>query len=143
MYQEAFYVFLKKLKQGAIKNTSNLCGFLFTIARNKWLETRRKSGESNKELSWDPILIPLIGKTEDSDLLEEAENAANRIKKAQLILTAMNKLGEKCRKLLIETIVYKTPLKQLQEELGFASYGATKVAKHQCKKSLIGHIKKL
>lgn len=133
VYQEAFYVFLKKWKQGAIQNQQNLCGYIFRVAKNKWLENKRKS----KEISWDSILMPNETLTDDFDQLEVAENVLEQKKRAQLILAAMKELGDNCRKLLMETIVYKVSLKKLQEELGYASYNAVKVAKHQCKKSLI------
>lgn len=140
VYQEAFYVFLKKWKQGAIKNPHNLCGYIYQIAKNKWLESKRKN---TKELTWDTLMLPNQETTGDFDHLESAENVLQRKQKAQILLSAMDKLGEKCRKLLTETIVYKVALKQLQEEMGYASYNAIKVAKHQCKKSLIKHYWKL
>lgn len=147
-FMDAMYKLWKMLVQGDMPYRANLKGYVFVMVKNEWLQVKRRQKKMPmahtledsdveqffiKAMNLDDVesYNPLIA-SETATEMEQQKQA-----KIQAIVTAFAQLGKKCQRLIRDTTVYKVKLSLLQKELGYASYNATKVAKHQCKMALI------
>ena len=146
-FMDALYKFWKKLVNGELGYRENLKGYLFVMAKNEWLQRKRtEKKQATFTLQADEVELYLAKQPDNKEeenynplLQNELDKLLNK-KQQQRVLAisaAFEELGEKCKRILRDTIVYKIKLKSLQHELGYASYNALKVAKYQCKASLL------
>lgn len=124
---------------------SNIEGYIYTSALNGWRDEKgskknRMTGEfdANKV---ERTLLRQSGNIETNHLIaqEEAEElSAEQRKKTLAFRQAFQSMGGICKKLLTETLVYQTKLKDLFEQLQehFSSYNSIKSKVSQCKKRL-------
>ncbi|MEN0004336.1 MAG: sigma-70 family RNA polymerase sigma factor [Bacteroidota bacterium] len=142
---EALYKLWINLESGKVKHQANLKGYAFTMAKNIWINQKRKSV---REYSTDPHELPLhenqpmpyaSGEEFDPIVFQEEEEAALSLKlqEEKALHKALKKLDTSCKNLLTNFIVKKYSLKKLQEKMGLASTNAVKTAKYRCKKKLI------
>ena len=151
-FMEASYQLWQSLQTNKIKHQNNLKAFILVNARNKWLNKNRKEkGGKIKTYSSPSEVIETytdqgnnIYNDENFDPLVKAENEARLNlkdeKQKQALKQALQQLNEKCRSLLIQSIVHKKKLKDLQQSLGFVSINAIKMAKSRCRKTLMQQI---
>lgn len=149
-FMEAIHQFWLDTQDDKVKHKGNLKALIFVSARNRWLnKNRRERGGKTRTYNFSPDSIESHIKNNDNtvnheekfDLLIKLENEIESNLKDEQRIKAMNQtmkeLGPKCRTLLVESIVYKKKLKDLQKPLGFVSIAAIKMAKSRCRKSFI------
>lgn len=149
-FMEAIYQFWLDIQNNKIKHKGNLKALIFVSARNKWFNKNRKEkGGKTKMYNFSPETIEshvnndnnTINHEESFDLLIKEENEIESNLKNEQRIEAMNQalkeLSPKCQTLLIQSIVYRKKLKDLQQSLGFVSMPAIKMAKSRCRKTFI------
>jgi RNA polymerase sigma factor (sigma-70 family) len=124
--QEALVVLWERVRQGRYQQTARLETFLYATARNIWL---RRLARARREIPRE--LDPENASDESSplDQLIESEEAA-------LIGSALRKLGEPCRTLLVLFYWEEASMEEIAHRLGFANADTAKSKKYQCKKAL-------
>ena len=154
-FMEAIYQFWSDINAGKVKHDSNLKALVFVMSRNRWLGQLRKAKRGNlQEYSTNPMeMLNLDQKTyatKDAtqfDLMvkkeEEEEKDLEKNRKKEAFQKAFKQLSDKCQQLLLQFIVEKQRLKNLQQSLGFISVDAIKMAKLRCKKSLVKYYKQI
>lgn len=127
LVMESFIVLREKVIRREFKN-DNLPAFIIAVAKNKW---RNKFKRDQKLVSIDTKLIQSI---EHYTLESEAEEEQEY--RVKLVLTAIEKLPEKCKELLTENLLNGLSLKVLVEKLDYSSYDVLKTSKSRCMKKL-------
>tara|TARA_B100001146_G_scaffold225193_1_gene247544 strand:- start:23753 stop:24325 length:573 start_codon:yes stop_codon:yes gene_type:complete len=116
-YQEAFIAMWQNIKEGKFtpKNESAVQGYLYQIAKNKWLDVLRSSRFKK---------TVLVEETAAWEAQEQPFPESNE-KEAQLakVMEGFKQLGPDCRELLKKFYFEKLPLRTLatQFEIGEAS----------------------
>ena len=111
IYQEAFITVWTNVKNDKFtpKNDTALQGYLYKIAKNKWLDVlRSKSFKNSKPLNYETLAF-----IEDEND-EEIEINSNKLK---LAMEAFKNLGQPCKQLLSVFYFEKKSLKEIALEL--------------------------
>ena len=111
IYQDAFITVWTHIKNDKFvpKNDTALQGYLYKIAKNKWMDVlRSKSFKNFKSLNYENLIYVKDEKDENIDLKN------NKLKIAML---AFKNLGQPCKKLLSTFYFDKKSLKEIASEL--------------------------
>jgi len=123
-YQEAFFIFERKTKQGDFK-PENICGYLYVVARNK---LKRSPAKNEVDVS----KVVDITEKQSGNLLERSEQEI----KLLCLDKALQQLDEKCSNLIKLRYEEFKKLKDIWGDLGFPSYDAIKQKVRACKLKL-------
>lgn len=126
IYQEAFLVVWQKVKNGDFlpQNATAMQGFLFQVAKNKWLDWLRSS-RFKKESSIDSLPMEV---SEEAEMDGQEENLLR-------LEQGFRKLGESCRDLLKRFYYEKISLQDLAKTFGWTPQTA-KNNKYRCMETL-------
>lgn len=129
LYQEAFLTFWTTLKTGKFhpENDSALFGFLYRIAKNKWLDTVRSS-------TFKQTVFPEVFPEKMEEEQEDKEAHYSQIE------GAFAKLGENCKELLTRFYFQKESLSVLSAHFGWTE-ASTKNNKYRCMEKLRSSLK--
>ncbi|WP_111668887.1 RNA polymerase sigma factor [Algoriphagus litoralis] len=129
LYQEAFLSFWTGIKTGKFhpENNSALGGYLYQIAKNKWLDVVRSSGF---KMTVFPEVMP-------EKVQEEQEDKEGYYLQIE---GAFAKLGETCKELLTRFYYQKESLSALSTHFGWTE-ASTKNNKYRCMEKLRSSLK--
>lgn len=132
IYQDAFLAVWQNIKQDKFipKSESSINGYLYTIAKNKWLDVLRSSGYKKT------IVASQLGHFEIKD--EENNDIDDDIlkdKRLEDVMLAFKNLGEACKSLLRMFYFEKKSMKLIAEELALDS-ASTRNKKYRCMQKL-------
>ncbi len=127
VFQEAYFACWKKLSTGKFrpKNKAEIEAYLFTIAKNKWIDFTRTAAKK-KTISIDEKIYEL---TDD-----ETSKSSDRIEKEHqlnITLTAFENLGQACKDLLTQFYFQKLSLRDIAKNLDMEEASA-KNKKYRC-----------
>ncbi len=132
IYQDAFLDVWRNIKDNKFipKNESSINGYLYTIAKNKWMDYLRskeykKTITTSKETHFDKS-ESLLEKIKDDKFHEE------RLQKA---MQAFTKLGLPCKSLLMKFYFEKKSMKTIAGELQLDA-ASTRNKKYRCMQKL-------
>lgn len=132
IYQEAFLALWKnvKLDKFSPKNESSIHGYLYTIAKNKWMDYLR-SNNYKKIIVSDQINDLNASKVDngkiDDDILNE--------KRLSYVMQAFRNIGEPCKSLLRQFYFDKKSMKDIASELQLDA-ASTRNKKYRCMQKL-------
>ena len=128
VFQEAFVVCWRNIKEGKLKTTSNVEGYLFTIAKNKWVDYLR-SPEFKKKIATNEFAHLSIAEplNEDHDVQEEMQRT--------ILKQALAQLGDKCKNLLLKFYFERKSMLEISDELRITSASARN-QKYRCMENL-------
>ncbi len=127
IYQEAFITVWRNLKEGKFvpQNESAVQGYLYQIAKNKWLDHVRSTRfRKTTTLSEDLAEASLCTDDTAPEPVEEEAQLARTMQ-------AFKQLGEECRKLLSEFYFNKKSMRQLADEFNIEEASARN-KKYRC-----------
>ena len=149
LLMDAIIVLREQILKGKFKG-NNIRGFLVTVARNKYLNWKKKKYTTipfqidqveyyiNKQNQvYNEDFNPLL-KLEESNRLKTEEE-----KQVNAFLKAWETLSPKCKKLLNDVHLEGLKLKDLQIKLGYGSYPSIKSTKSRCFRELKAKAKSL
>ena len=125
--QESVIILWERVRSGRFEYSAKLSTYLYAVAKNVWSRKRmRKLREPATEVDNDAF-----GSTEQSalDKLIETE-------RSQAIASAMEKLGDPCKTLLMLYYWEERSQEEIAEQMGFANAATVKSKKYTCKKML-------
>ena len=127
VYQEAFVAMWRNVKEGKFTedSSSNIGGYLFQIAKYKWLDHLRSAQYKNTTFINRDI--------EFVESLTEEDEARN--KKINRIMEAVDQLGEKCQILLKLFYFEKKSFREIAEIVEMDEASARN-AKYRCQEQL-------
>jgi RNA polymerase sigma factor (sigma-70 family) len=125
--QEALVVLWERIRSNSFEYQAKLSTFLYATAKNIWL---RRLVRMRRE-------IPATEETANipTDALTPLESAEENERTAA-IRTAMERLGNPCRDLLLLYYWEERSMEEIAGQLGFANADTVKSKKYQCKKAL-------
>jgi RNA polymerase sigma factor (sigma-70 family) len=132
VYQEAFLAVWRNVKQDKFipKSKSSINGYLFTIAKNKWMDVLRsqdfKKTTVTSQLSYFEIKDEENNGIDD-DILKD--------KRLEDVMLAFKNLGEACKSLLSKFYFEKKSMNLIAEELSLDS-ASTRNKKYRCMQKL-------
>lgn len=131
VFQDTVLTFYKQLKLGKYNESYEVGAFVFTIARNFWINKVKKEGRLTG-------LEEVPGQLTDEDealqqvLTQEREQAVERL---------FQYLGETCKKLLVLAYYHNLSMPEIAEKMGFKSADVAKSKKYKCKQHLVEKVK--
>lgn len=131
IYQEAFLVTWQKIKSEAFVPTSesNINGFLYTVAKNKWMDVLRSKAHKNtlQMSQLDQLQLSQEESIEDYKSLND--------ERLELVMRAFATLGEECKALLKKFYFEKQSMKVIASELTMDA-ASTRNKKYRCMQKL-------
>lgn len=126
VFQEAIIYFYENVKAGKFRGASSISSYLYSIAKFIWLnrlkrlQIERKFIDTNhfKETQGS-FLIELMEKEQQTQLFE-----------------LFDQLGTSCKELLIDSLYYNYPMKDLVEKFNYENEQIVRNKKYRCLKRL-------
>ncbi|MCB0382051.1 MAG: sigma-70 family RNA polymerase sigma factor [Psychroserpens sp.] len=130
LYQESFIAVWKNLKTNSFepKNESALQGYLYQIAKNKWMDVLRSKTFKKTNALTDKTLAYLKEETID-------ESAEANDDKLEATMTAFKNLGQPCKQLLTDFYYEKKSLRNIASELQLEE-ASVRNKKYRCMEKL-------
>lgn len=130
LFMDSILIFRDNAKKGKLTSLTNLNSYMFGICWNLWREQNRA------KTKWEAARTDiehqiLVMETQEEfpfpgeELLEQKQLIAQ-------VVTALNELGERCKRLLTYVYVDKRSQKDIAELMGFSSANVVKVTRHRC-----------
>ena len=132
IYQEAFLAVWQNIKQDKFipKSKSSINGYLYTIAKNKWMDVLRSQGYKKTIVA---------SQLQHFEIKDEEDNGIDddilKDKRLKDVMLAFKNLGEACRSLLRKFYFEKKSMNLIAEELSLDS-ASTRNKKYRCMKKL-------
>ncbi|MFC0606058.1 RNA polymerase sigma factor [Winogradskyella pulchriflava] len=132
IYQEAFLAVWQNIKQDKFipKNESSINGYLFTIAKNKWMDVLRSQGYKKTIVASQLQYFEVKDEENngiDDDILKD--------ERLQDVMLAFKNLGEACKSLLSKFYFEKKSMNLIAQELALDS-ASTRNKKYRCMQKL-------
>ena len=123
--QESLVTLWERVRTGRFHYSARLGTFIYATARNMWLRRLARSRREVAGIETDPA-------SDDASplelMIEEEE--------AEIVRSALERLGEPCRKLLLLFYWEEESMESIAAQMGMANADTVKSRKYQCKKSL-------
>jgi len=131
-YQEAFISVWENIQDNKFvpKNQTALNGYIYTVAKNKWLDYL-KSSRFKKTSSMDSIEYKIEAQDEPENKAEEVE----KNKKITKVITSFNQIGDACKQLLTVFYYDNKSLREIANELNITEASARN-KKYRCLEKL-------
>lgn len=127
VFQEAFIICWRNIKENKLVENSNVEAYLFTIAKNKWMDHLRSAAHKKSFSSED---------LESMDIPEEESVDENELeKKTKLLKLALSRLGENCKTLLNMFYFNRKSMEEISKQLNITSSSARN-QKYRCMEKL-------
>lgn len=129
MLQEALVVLWERVRSQRFEYTAKLSTFIFSTVKHLWMhQLSRRRREVRSEFA--PENIPMNESSVLDEIISEEESGR--------VSSAMAKLGETCRTLLLLFYWEELSLEDIAHKMGFANADTVKSKKYQCKETLRG-----
>ena len=128
-FQESVTQLIASIKLGKFNTDYTIHGFLFGVARNKWLNELRRNKRYDRTSS---LPDPMI---EDPVRMVDQEQAV-------VLEELLSSIGDSCKKLMKLVLYENMRHREVKEVLGMASENAVKSSYYRCKKRLQEKVKK-
>ena len=129
VYQDAFITVWQHVKNDRFvpKNNTAIQGYLYRIAKNKWMDVlRSKAFKNSKPLNTETLRVIKNDEVENTDF----DNT-----KLKATMTAFKNLGEPCKSLLRQFYFDKKSMKEIAAELKLDA-ASTRNKKYRCVQKL-------
>lgn len=131
VFHDVVMVLLQEMKKGNIAPYGGFKSYIYTIAKNLWLNKQRKTKRID---SVDEI-------HELAEVQESIERVIFNKEKENEIKAIMEKLGEKCAKLLKAIVLHDKSYQEIMVDMEMANVNVVKSSKNRCKNNFIALIK--
>ena len=125
--QDALIILWERVRAGRYEHTAALGSFLYATARNLWL---RRLARARREQPTD---------MQDDTVAREDPSPLDRMvddEQLGAVHSALDKLGDPCRTLLILFYWEEASMDEIARQLGLANASTAKSKKYQCKEQL-------
>lgn len=132
IYQEAFIIVWNNVKNGGFvpHNETALQGYLYQVARNKWMDVLRSSRfKKTKRIGHELSFI------NNSNVLDDNDDLDGFKYKLQQTMMAFKNLGTPCKQLLTDFYFEKTSLRDIANKLNIEENTA-RTKKYRCMEKL-------
>lgn len=128
VFHEAVIVLLENIKNKTLDESKDINGFVYTIAKNKWINSLRKDQSSSKYVEHQLINKNIFSETAH-EILSQKEIRVE-------MKSVIERLSEHCQN-IIEFVLYQNKsMDEIAIELGYSSRDVAKTAHYKCKQKL-------
>ena len=127
MFQEAFISCWRNIKEDKLAANSNVEAYLFSIAKNKWIDFLRSS-KFRKTVNTESFAHLSI-------VSEEAEKSRDKESQLEVIQKALNQLKDNCRSLLQFFYFERKSMEEISRKMNLAPASARN-QKYRCMEKL-------
>lgn len=132
LYQEVFMIFFEKLNQDDFLLTCLISTYLYSVTRFQWLKKlRKKKTEKVVLLNDNADYIESL-----SESMEDLELEEHQSKKEQIAMSALEQLGNPCKKLLHFFYFHQKTMESIAREMQYKSAKAARNQKYKCMERL-------
>lgn len=128
VFHDAIIVLIESIKKNTFDESKDINGFLFAVARNKWISSIRKNQSSTKYI--DHVL------TDTSPMYETSHDILLKKEMRTEMGLVLSKLKENCQKIMELYVFQNKSMDEIAKELGYNSKDVVKSAHYKCKKKL-------
>jgi RNA polymerase sigma factor (sigma-70 family) len=128
VFQEAFVLFDRNLREGRFEGKSALATYFAGIAKWRWVTLRRQQGRYTE-----------LSPTQFDGEVESPENETLRAEHRDLLTQAMGQIGERCRELL-RRYQLDYSMEEIAREMGYANAETAKKEAYRCRLRLREHL---
>ena len=127
VFQDAVIALFNSIKKGKYDKNKDIDGFLYTVARNLWIDKIRK--DKKREVT---------DFTESYDHTDYSDQLKHMVSQEKLsaFQTVFNMQTERCKELLHYAIYEKLSMKVISEKLGMNNENVAKATHYRCKQAL-------
>lgn len=126
LFQDAILVLFKHVQTGKYDDKHDLDGFLYTVARNLWINKIKR--EAKKSVLKNDYDVP-SGEHFYTQVLDN--------ERSNQIMNTFAQIGEKCKDILTMVVYFDFSMKEVCEKLGYPNENAAKTQHYKCKQKLI------
>lgn len=123
IFQDSILVFYNYVLKDKFDVNANVEAFIFTIAKNKWINYIKKENKS----------VSIEG---DIAINMETNTKPNKKDNQELINDLLSQLGEVCKEILTYTIFYKISMEDVCSRMNFNNPNTAKTKNYKCKQRL-------
>lgn len=127
VFQEAFVSCWRNIKEGKLKQESNVEGYLITIAKNKWIDYLRSSTFKKMVVTESFSHLSIVS--------EESEKALEKETNIRVVRDAMDQLKESCKLLLRLFYFDRKSMEEISKVMNLAPASARN-QKYRCMEKL-------
>lgn len=126
IFQDAVVILCRQIKLGKYNASYQVSGFLYTVARNLWINKAKRDGR-------------IVSLPENFDYGENNDFSEQIItkEKEKTLKELTVKLGLKCYQLLQSAIFHRESSDEIIKKMGFSTVNALKTQKYKCKQKLL------
>ena len=128
IFQEAFIACWKNIKANKLSENGNVEAYLYTIAKNKWIDYLRSIAYRKTVSDNDDLIQQNLGEELLVDEHEEKE-------KRKVLQLALKQLAVDCKELLTKFYFERRSMNEIAEELKLSS-ASTRNKKYRCMEKL-------
>ena len=132
VFQEAIIVLIETIRKNAFDESKDINGFLFAVARNKWITSIRKEQSSSKYVEYKLSEKDSFSESSHDILLKKELRTEMRL--------VLDKLKDNCQQIMEMYIYQNKSMDEIAEKLGYSSRDVVKTAHYKCKKKLREYI---
>lgn len=129
IFQEAFIACWKNIKEDKFSENGNIEAYLYTIAKNKWIDFLRS--QTYKKTVSDTDIVKLHPSSDEASYYDNVENE----KKQKAMHTALQQLGKECKNVLKLFYFERKPMEEISKELGIGA-ASVRNKKYRCMEKL-------
>ena len=143
--QESLIILWERIRTGKHTYTAQLGTFIYATARNLWLQrlARRNREVPSGKMEFQGVAPGRSDEISGPDRRDELSDGdpdpltlLTYKEEASAVATAIDRLGDPCRQLLLSFYWEELTMEQIAAKMGFANAETAKSKKYQCKKAL-------
>ncbi len=126
IFQDSVIVFYKYVTQQKFKENESIEGFIFSVAKNKWINRAKQRQKTTH--------LPATFSIADEGISYKESD----LKNIELLL---EKLGQACKELLTYSVFYKMSMEDIALRMNYSNANAVKTKNYKCKQRLVKLVK--
>ena len=131
IFQDAIILLDRRVREGGFNGSGSINGYLQGIARRLWLRKRSQWNEKTEELNEE---------NQKEDIEDSPEIKMIAAEKLQAIEDILEKLGEKCQKLL-RLYKLEQSMDEIAQAMGFSGKDVAKNEAYRCRQKFRSFVK--
>lgn len=132
IFQDAVLILYKQVRRNKFDPKHEVGAFLFSVARNLWINKAKRDKRQIRLDEGYQAHVEDEAHFMDEMISQERERTINDI---------LDRIGKKCKQLLIYSVFEKMSMKEICERMGFSTENAAKTRNYKCKQKLIELVK--
>ena len=127
IFQDAVLIFYKQVKLERFNPQYEIAGFIYSVSRNLWINYIKRKNKQTE------LTEGYHQRPEEQSFLDDLITK----EREKNVMDVLNRLGDRCRELLILSVFQKMTMKEIAEKMGFSNENSAKTRNYKCKQNLI------